>query len=94
MLRDLATCPAVTCPMTASVTEVAETMAEADVGFLVVLHDDKPVGVLTDRDIVVRCVADGASCEKTAVRDVMSAELLVCFVDQPVEDLERLGMLS
>ena len=60
MLRDLATCPAVTCKMTASVTEVAETMAEADVGFLVVLDgDDEPVGVVTDRDIVVRAVARG-----------------------------------
>jgi signal-transduction protein with cAMP-binding, CBS, and nucleotidyltransferase domain len=58
MLRDLATCPAVTCPTTAPVTEVAETMAEAEVGFLVVLNaDEQPVGVVTDRDIVVRAVA-------------------------------------
>lgn len=67
MLRDLATCPAVTCPVTASVTEVAETMAEADVGFLVVLdRDDEPVGVLTDRDIVVRAVARGRHDAKAA----------------------------
>lgn len=60
MLRDLATCPAVTCPTTASVTEAAETMAVADIGFLVVLNaDGEPVGVLTDRDIVVRAVARG-----------------------------------
>ncbi len=60
MLRDLATCPAVTCPKTAFVTGAAETMAEANVGFLVVLDaDDQPVGVLTDRDIVVRAVARG-----------------------------------
>ena len=71
MLRDLATCPAVTCPMTASVTEVAETMAEADVGFLVVLdRDDEPVGVLTDRDIVVRAVARGRHNARAA--DVMT----------------------
>lgn len=58
MLRDLATCPAVTCPTTASVTEVAKTMAEANIGFLVVLDaENNPVGVLTDRDIVVRAVA-------------------------------------
>lgn len=60
MLRDLATCPAVTCPTTAYLTEVAETMAEANVGFVVVLDDDgEPIGVVTDRDIVVRAVARG-----------------------------------
>jgi signal-transduction protein with cAMP-binding, CBS, and nucleotidyltransferase domain len=60
MLRDLATCPAVTCPTTASVADVAEIMAVADIGFLVVLNaDEEPVGVVTDRDIVVRAVARG-----------------------------------
>ena len=58
MLRDLATCPAVTCPATAPVRAVAETMAEANIGFVVVLDaDGDPVGVVTDRDIVVRAVA-------------------------------------
>ena len=70
MLRDLATCPAVTCPVRASVTEVAETMAEADVGFLVVLDDDEPVGVLTDRDIVLRAVARGR--HNATAADVMT----------------------
>jgi signal-transduction protein with cAMP-binding, CBS, and nucleotidyltransferase domain len=71
MLRDLATCPAVTCPTTAPVTEVAETMAVADVGFLVVLNtDEEPVGVVTDRDIVVRAVARSRH-DATAV-DVMT----------------------
>ncbi len=78
MLRDLATCPAVTCPVTASVTEVAETMAEADVGLLVVLDaHDEPLGVVTDRDIVVRAVARGRH-DATAA-DVMTRHALsVC----------------
>jgi signal-transduction protein with cAMP-binding, CBS, and nucleotidyltransferase domain len=71
MLRDLATCPAVTCPTTASVTAAADTMAVADIGFLVVVNsDEEPVGVLTDRDIVVRAVARGRY-DATAV-DVMT----------------------
>lgn len=57
-LRELATCPAVTCPSTATVTEAAAEMAEADIGFVVVVDaGGAPVGVLTDRDIVVRAVA-------------------------------------
>lgn len=80
MIRDLATCPAVTCPTTASVAEAAEVMAEANVGFLVVVDaEDQPVGVLTDRDIVLRAVARGRQ-EATAA-DVMSRHP-ACVRDQ------------
>ncbi|HET6951718.1 MAG TPA: CBS domain-containing protein [Acidimicrobiales bacterium] len=71
MLKDLATCPAVTCPAAATVADAAEAMAEANVGFLVVVDDaDKPVGVVTDRDIVIRAVARRR--EDGAVADVMT----------------------
>jgi CBS domain-containing protein len=71
MLRELATCPAVTCPRTASVVEAARIMTEADVGFLVVVDaGDRPVGVVTDRDIVVRAVAPGR--HHATVGDVMT----------------------
>ena len=74
MLRDLATCPAVTCTTTASVPEAARVMAEADVGLLVVVDAaDEPVGVLTDRDIVVRAVASGR--DHATVADVMTRHL-------------------
>jgi CBS domain-containing protein len=71
MLRDLATCPAVTCTTTASVLTAARVMAEADVGLLVVVDaEDEPVGVLTDRDIVVRAVAGGR--DDATAADVMT----------------------
>lgn len=56
-LRELATCPATTCTRTTSVRDAARLMAQADIGFLVVVDDDRPVGVLTDRDIILRAVA-------------------------------------
>ena len=71
MLRELATCPAVTCPTTASVVEAARIMAEANIGFLVVVDlADVPVGVVTDRDIIVRAVAAGH--HHATVADVMT----------------------
>jgi CBS domain-containing protein len=75
MLRELATCPAVVCPTTASVVEAARIMAEANIGFLVVVdvvvdRADVPVGVVTDRDIVVRAVAAGR--HHATVADVMT----------------------
>jgi len=62
-LRDLATCPATTCPPTTSVREAGQLMAAADIGFLVVVEDERPVGVVTDRDIVLRAVAPGRSTD-------------------------------
>lgn len=70
-LRELATCPATTCAPTATVRDAARLMAEAEVGFLVVVEEDRPVGVLTDRDIVLRAVATGRDTG-TPVRDVMT----------------------
>ncbi|HEX4867737.1 MAG TPA: CBS domain-containing protein [Acidimicrobiales bacterium] len=70
-LRDLATCPAVTCSTDASVQEAAHLMATAGVGFLVIVDADHPVGVLTDRDIVLRGVAAGCGPE-TPVAELMT----------------------
>lgn len=71
MLRELATCPAVTCRTTASVADAALTMAEANVGFLVAVDGGgQPAGVLTDRDIVLRAVARGR--HHATVSDVMT----------------------
>jgi CBS domain-containing protein len=64
--------PAITCAPTTSVTDAARVMTEARVGLLVVVDGDaRPVGVLTDRDIVVRWVAKGHGSESTAA-DLMS----------------------
>jgi CBS domain-containing protein len=70
-LRALATCPAMTCNPTTTIGHAAQLMASAGVGFLVVVRDERPVGVVTDRDIVVRAVASHRDHE-TPVSDVMS----------------------
>lgn len=59
-LRELATCPAMTCVRTAFVTQVAREMLEHDRGFLVVVDEaNRPVGVVTDRDLTLRVLAEG-----------------------------------
>lgn len=70
-LRELATCPATTCTPATSLHAAARLMATAEVGFLVVVDGDEPVGVLTDRDIVVRAVATERDLG-TTVADVMT----------------------
>jgi CBS domain-containing protein len=67
----------------------ARKMADGDVGFIPVCDGKKLVGVITDRDIAVRAVAAGKDAD-TAVRDVMTDEVVYCFEDDAVERVARL----
>ena len=69
-----------------SVLEAARMMAELDVGALPVGENDRLVGMITDRDIVVRGVAAGRGPD-TLVRDVMSSQVQYCFEDQSIEEV-------
>ena len=73
-LRDLMTETVLTIPSTATIRQAAQLMADENVGFLPVIHEqDVCIGVLTDRDIVVRVVADGIDPATTAVAQAMSS---------------------
>ena len=61
-----------------TIREAARLMAEIDVGALPVSKSDRLVGMITDRDIVIRAVAQGRSPD-TMVAEVMSKEMLYCF---------------
>jgi CBS domain-containing protein len=73
---------------TQTIRDAARMMAELDAGALPVQQDDRLVGMITDRDIAVRAVAQGKSPD-SPVRDVMSREVLYCFDDQEIEDVAR-----
>src|SRR5581483_4448878 len=68
----------------ATVMEAAKRLAHKDIGGLPVEQDDRLIGMLTDRDIVVRVVADGRDPEKTTVKDVVSRETKYCYEDEDV----------
>lgn len=67
-----------------SVREVAHLMGDSDTGAILVGENDKLVGIVTDRDITLRVVAEGRS-EDTSVRDVMSRAVRYCFEDEDVQ---------
>lgn len=71
-----------------TIREAAHLMAELDIGALPVEESDRLVGMITDRDIAVRAVAEGRGAD-TMVRDVMTAEIKYCFDDQSVEEVTR-----
>jgi CBS domain-containing protein len=69
-----------------TVEEAACIMAEIDAGVLPVDDNDRLIGMITQRDIAVRCVAKGMGPE-TKVSEVMSEEVKYCFADQEIEDV-------
>jgi CBS domain-containing protein len=73
---------------TQSIRDAAEMMAKIDVGVLPVGENDRLIGMITDRDIAIRAVAEGR-VPTTKVRDVMSNEVLYCFDDQDLDEVAR-----
>ncbi len=74
----------------ATIREAAEKMSHLDIGPLPVCEGERLVGMLTDRDITVRAVAEGCDPVTTLVREVMTPDLVYGFDDQDVEDAARL----
>jgi CBS domain-containing protein len=64
-------------------------MRSLDVGVLPVCDGDRLVGMLTDRDLTIRAVAEGRDPKITTVEEVMTPEVAYCFEDQDIEEAER-----
>ena len=73
-----------------SIQSAARKMKDLDVGCLPVGENHRVIGIVTDRDIVVRGVCDGADAKSTEVRDVMTPHITYCFDDQDVQDAGEL----
>lgn len=69
-----------------SICDAARAMKEIDSGFLPVGENDRLVGMVTDRDIAIRAVAEGKGPD-TEVRDVMSDEVIYCFDDEDLDSV-------
>jgi CBS domain-containing protein len=72
--------------------EVARRMRDEDIGSLPVVENDGLIGMVTDRDIVVRTIADEGDVRSTTARTAMSPQILYCYEDQTVkETLDNMG---
>jgi len=72
------------------VAYAAEMMKKEDVGIAPIVEGDRLVGTLTDRDIVVRVVADGRDPQQVKVRDVASRDLVTVDPQQGLDEALRL----
>ncbi len=73
-----------------TLTTAAQKMKSLNVGLLPICQNDRLVGTVTDRDIVVRAIATGANPNTSTIRDVMSSEVIYCFEDEEVENAAQL----
>lgn len=75
---------------TASVMDAAELMRESDIGDVIVVEDDRLAGIVTDRDIVVRVLAQGSDPTTVTVGDICSREPTTILPTASIGDAVRL----
>ena len=74
----------------ASLGSAARAMRDHDVGCLPVLENGRLIGMITDRDIVVRGVAEGLDPRRAIVREAMSTDAIACSAERTVDQARAL----
>jgi len=88
-IQDVMTTNLVTCPSSATIADAARLMRDRNIGDVLVTRDgDKLAGIVTDRDLVVRCLADGAAADATLDR-ACTGELVSVTPDSSIDDAAK-----
>ena len=75
---------------TTSIEQLARLMREHDIGAIPIGENDRLVGMVTDRDVVCRCIAAGLDPKTTTARDVMTEGIIFCIDKQELDDAARI----
>ncbi len=70
----------------ASVLEAIKLMAEKEVGALLVMTGEKPVGIVSERDYARKVILKGRSSQKTSIQDIMTTHVVYVSPDQSIEE--------
>jgi CBS domain-containing protein len=89
-IREIMTADPRTVETGATVADAARQMRDGDVGSVVVIENGAVAGIITDRDIAVRVVAQGLDPDATRVAEVATMRPVTLTVDQSVDDAIRL----
>jgi CBS domain-containing protein len=84
-VREVMTGNPVTLPKDATIVEAARLMRDRDIGDVIVVEGEDAAGIVTDRDIVVRAVAEGRAPESVRLEQAQSGELTAVSPEDPVE---------
>ena len=89
-VKDVMTTTVVYLPSETTIAEVARTMREQDIGDVVVADGPSLAGMVTDRDLVVRAVAEGSDPNATTVGEVMTRDLVTV---RPEDTIQQAALL-
>lgn len=73
-----------------SISDLARMMRDEDIGSIPVGENDRLVGMVTDRDIVCKGLADGKDLDSLTARDVMTGPIVYCRADEDIDDAVRI----
>lgn len=74
----------------ASALEAAKTMTRKGVGSLLVIdEDDRPIGIITERDLLARVISESKLATETTVRDIMTSPVLTCRLTTCLDELRQ-----
>ncbi len=89
-VEDVMTRNPIALPETAPALEAARKMRDAGIGNVVMLHDNAVSGIVTDRDIVVRCIAEGRDPRSTTLGEIASRDLTTMAPGDKISTAVRL----
>ncbi len=85
-IRDLMTTNPTTCETSSTIAEVAQVMKSEDIGPVPVTEGGRLVGIVTDRDIVTRVVAEGRDPNSTTAGEIVSSDLVTVQPDTSLDE--------
>ena len=89
-IRDVMTGSPTTCEPSTTIVEAAKAMAQEDVGPIPVVEDGRLVGLVTDRDLVIRVIAEGRDPNSTTIGDIATGDLATLSPDQSLDEALRI----
>lgn len=91
-IKDVMTATVKTVSPDSSIFQIAKIMRDEDIGAVPVADGERLIGMVTDRDIVTRGLAEASPSRNLSAREIMSDRVLYCFEDQSVEEvLDNMG---
>jgi len=78
--------PVITLPVASMVREAVETMCKHEIGCLVIVHDETPIGIITERDMIKRVLLDARDPLTTKLSQIMSAPIIFGEPKMSIQD--------
>ena len=89
-VKEIMTCNVETINSDANLVEAAQKMKLLEVGALPVWENDELIGMITDRDITIRAVADEKNPSNTTVKEIMTSDVCCCFEDDDIHEAAKM----